>query len=165
LELEDSTLQDEEDDKDDLGQEDDVTMEEASALGRVGRRQMQFSWDLEEDQPPRGSPSLAHQEAIKMPQSAHEDQVLRSRNQDQALCEIRGLLSSQVLEYHTFECKIGLIDSLVSRHGLVAAAIDMALTRGEGTDPTVIGAQLDQFQQELDEVAAKTETSKNTLLY
>ncbi len=165
MELEDSTLQDEEDDKDDLGQEDDVTMEEASALGRVGRRQMQFSWDLEEDQPPRGSPSLAHQEAIKMPQSAHEDQVLRSRNQDQALCEIRGLLSSQVLEYHTFECKIGLIDSLVSRHGLVAAAIDMALTRGEGTDPTVIGAQLDQFQQELDEVAAKTETSKNTLLY
>ncbi len=164
LELEDSTLQDKEDDGDNLGQEDDVMMEEVSALGGIGRGQMQFSWDLEEDQPPRGSPSLAHQAAIEMLQSAHEDQVLQLGNQDQALCEIRGLLSSQVLEYHTFERKIGLIDSLISRHGLVAAAIDMALTRGEGTDPTVISAQLDQFQQELDKVVAETETSKNTLL-
>ncbi len=72
----------------------------------------------------------------------HEDQALRLRNHDQALCEIRGFLNSQVLEYHTFECKIGLINSLVSRHGLVAPAIDMALTRKEGTDPTVIGTQL-----------------------
>ncbi len=139
-------------------------MEEVSALGGIGHRQMQFSWDLEEDQPPRRSPSLAHQAAIKMLQSAHEDKVLRSRNQDQALCEIRGLLSSKVSEYHTFECKISLIDLLVSRHGSVAVVIDMALTRREGTDPMVIGAQLDQFQQELDEVAAETETSKNTLL-
>jgi hypothetical protein len=68
------------------------------------------------------------------------------------------------LEYHTFECKIGLIDSLVSRHGSVAVAIDMALTRGEETEPTVISAQLDHFQQELDVVAAKTKTSKNMLL-
>jgi hypothetical protein len=99
-----------------------------------------------------------------MLQSMHEDQVLWSRNQDQALCEIRGLLSSQVLEYHTFQGNIDLIHSLVSRHGLVAAAIDLALTRGEGTNPTVICAQLDQFQQELDEVVAKTKTSKNMLL-
>jgi hypothetical protein len=66
LELEDSTLQDEEDNGGDLGQEDDMTMEEVSALGSIGRGQMQFSWDLEEDQPPRGSPSPAHWGAIKM---------------------------------------------------------------------------------------------------
>jgi hypothetical protein len=49
LESEDSTLRDEEDNGDDLGKEDDVKMEEVSALGGVGRGQMQFRWDLEED--------------------------------------------------------------------------------------------------------------------
>jgi hypothetical protein len=36
-------------------------MKEVSASGSVGCGQMQFSWDLEEDQPPWGSPSPSHQ--------------------------------------------------------------------------------------------------------
>ncbi len=78
--------------------------------------------------------------------------------------ELRNLLNKQTTQLQEFQRKMGRINTLMTRHGTVADAIKKALLGGDTADLTSISEKLDSFQQELDETASKTETSKNTLL-
>jgi hypothetical protein len=126
--------------------------------------EIQFSWDLGEDDAPQGSPSPAHRAALELPRSACDDQVARSWEQKQAIREIKDLLSSQATDFSFFEQWMGQINYLVSKHGSVADAVEQALNGGNFADATAINEQMKQFHNDLEAVTNKAETSKDTIL-
>ncbi len=68
-----------------------------------GCNEIQFSWDLGEDDAPQGSPSPAHRATLELLRSACDDQVARSWEQEQAIREIKDLLSSQAMDFSLFK--------------------------------------------------------------
>ena len=153
--------------REDIFQDVDPESEEDDPLeGGLRRvpREVEFSWDTDDEQPPRGTPSPAHRAALELLRMAHEDQVDVSRLQGRTLREIRTLLDDQSSNFHAFQRKMGRIDALANQHGSVAEAIDKAIAEGEPADLTVIIDKINQFWQDLDEAVAETESSKTMLL-
>ncbi len=128
------------------------------------RNKIQFSWDLGEDDAPRGSPSPAHRAALELLQRAYHKHAARLWEQEEALREIKDLLSSQATEFSIFEQRMGRINYLVSNHGSVTDAVEQALAGGDATNIVAINEQMEQFQDNLEDVVNESETSKNTLL-
>ena len=132
--------------------------------GRIPR-EVEFLWDTDNEQPPRGTPSSAHRAAIELLRHAHEEQVDVSRLQGRTLQDMRHLLEDQSMELDSFKCKMGRINELASQHGLVAEAIEKALAGEEATDLTALSDKIDLFRQALDnDAVAETETSKTIFL-
>jgi hypothetical protein len=84
--------------------------------------------------------------------------------QEEALREIKDLLSSQATEFSIFEQRMGRINYLVSNHGSVTDAVEQALAGGGATNIVAINKQMEQCQDDLKDVVNELETSKNTLL-
>lgn len=82
------------------------------------RSEVQFVWDVEDEDPPRGAPSAAHRAAHEMLRNAHDDQADRADTHEKQLTELRNLLSKQATRFQEFQEKIWA----VSTHWLPAMA-------------------------------------------
>ncbi len=101
-------------------------------------REVEFLWDTDNEQPPRGTPSSAHRAAIELLRHAHEEQVDVSRFQGRTLRDMRHLLEGWSMELDAFQRKMGRINDLANQHGLVAEAIEKALAGEEAIDLTAL---------------------------
>ncbi len=166
LELEDLVQQDDNDvEIDDTFDEDKDVAKVRQARSRSDwPHAIQFSWDLAEEEEPQGSPSPAHQAALEILRIACNKHSAWLWTQEEAHRKIKDLLSSQATEFSVFEQLMGCIDYLVAKHGSVANAVEQALAGGKTNDVAAITNQLVQFQEDLKDAVAESETSKNTLL-
>ena len=96
--------------REDIFQDVDSESEEDDPLEgglRQVPREVEFSWDTDDEQPTRGTPSPAHRAALELLRMAHEDQVDVSCLQGRTLREIRTLLDDQLLNFQPSNARWG----------------------------------------------------------
>jgi hypothetical protein len=125
---------------------------------------LEFEWTGLVEKALIGKPSPSHRAALELLRNSHKSNPERTQAQRQEVQDLRQVVERQGMTLKAYLRKMGQIDGLTQAHGTIAKAIEEALSNGNAARLTNLQDQIGDFQQDLEQCANETTTSKSTLL-